>query len=141
MFGFWRAREATRSSDAAGAMGRLKGAASSLLALAGNRLSLLALEIEAEKLRLLSLFLMGAFALFFLGLGLLFAVVTVAFVFWETHREWVLGCFSLFFLIVGMLFLIVTLRQKKQPSPLFASSLAELEKDRAQLDADGPPVL
>ena len=109
---------------------RLRGTTQSLLELAENRLALLAVEIEAEKLRLVSLLLIGASALFFLGVGLLFGVIAIALVFWDTHREWVLGGFSFLFLLIGSLLIWLLIRRKNQPNQLFSASIAELKKDQ-----------
>ena len=119
-----------RVSAGIGMIGGLKGTTQSILAWAENRLALLAVEIEAEKYRLISLLLTALSALFFLGFGLLFGIAALALAFWETHRELVLGGVAIAFLLIGFILLMVLNSQRKQPSELFSTSIDELKKDQ-----------
>lgn len=120
-------------SAAMGAVGRMRETLSALLGLAENRLSLLAVEIEAEKLRLIEILMTAAAALFFLGFGILFGSLALVFAFWETHREWILALVAVVFLMLGMMLLYRLHRKTGQSGQLFQASLDELRKDQEAL--------
>ena len=137
MFGFDRITKLSEQfTEGLNIINRLKGTTKSLLALAENRLALLAVEIEAEKLRLISLLLIGGSVLFFIGFGLLFGMLTLTLIFWDIHKEWVLGGFAVLFLIVGLFLLKWLLCLTKQPSALFSASIEELKKDQNAMSKD-----
>ena len=95
-------------ADSDGFFSRFKRIGASVLGLVENRLNLLSVELEAEKLRLISMALAGLASLFFLGLGILLSTITFIVIFWDTaYRDLVLGVFSIVFLILGIWFMIV----------------------------------
>ncbi|MDO9189993.1 MAG: phage holin family protein [Sulfurimicrobium sp.] len=111
----------------------VKGLASSSVAIVRTRLELLSTEVAEEKERFLSLLWLGMAALFFIGLGIVFAAVLLTVVFWESHRLVVLGIFTLIFLGAGSAALSMVLKQARSGSKLFSASLAELSKDQEHL--------
>ncbi len=111
----------------------VKGLASSGVAIVRTRLELLSTEVAEEKERFLSLLWLGLAALFFIGLGIVFAAVLLTVAFWESHRLLVLGILTLLFLGAGVSALFTALKQARSGSKLFAASLAELSKDQEHL--------
>ena len=119
-----------RLSTGIGMIGSLRGTTQSLLAWMENRLALLVVDIEAEKIRFISLLVTTISALFFLGFGLLFSIATLALVFWETHRVLIFAGVAIIFLFIGFILLISLNSQRKRPSALFSASIDELKKDQ-----------
>ena len=114
----------------------LKNLLATSIEIGKTRAELLVTEIEEEKYRLMSLWGKAIGAAFLLTLGLIMAVLCLAFVFWE-QRVIVFGVFASVF-IVGGLWLVASLkREAAQPSKLFRASLSELEEDMAQLRKQG----
>lgn len=111
----------------------VKGLAASGVAIVRTRLELLSTEVAEEKERFLSLLWLGMTALFFVGLGIVFAAVLLTVAFWESHRLLVLGILTLLFLGVGVAALSMALKQGRNESKLFSASLAELSKDQDHL--------
>lgn len=103
----------------------------SLVALGQYRLELLGVEVQEEKLRWLQLFIWSAAAVLTGLLALIFASLTIVYLFWETARLVVLGSLAGVYLgaTAGIVF---ALRRflARQPQP-FATSLQELTRDRA----------
>ncbi len=109
-------------------------AASSLLegvlASAQNRIQILSIEIQEEKIRLIQLLIwMGAIT--FSGMmALTFASLTVIYFFWENARLAALIGMTAFYAIgLGVLWWQLKRYLARQPKP-FDATLAELEKDR-----------
>ncbi len=115
-----------------GLFASVKNTLATLLTIGRTRLELLVVELEEEKLRLMSLWSKAIAAAFLLAVGVIMAVFCLAVVFWE-HRVVVFGAFAVLF-IGGALLLIGSLRrQAAVPSKLFRNSLNELETDVALL--------
>ena len=119
-----------------GLLASLRGLLSTGLAIAQTRLALLATEVEEERTRLLALLAYGALALICLAAGAIFLAVFLTVLFWDSNRLLVLGIVSSLFIGSGLIALAVTRRLARQPSQLFAASLAELAKDRAAAGSD-----
>ncbi|HEX6733418.1 MAG TPA: phage holin family protein [Azonexus sp.] len=119
-----------------GLFAAVKNTLATLLTIGRTRLELLAVEVEEEKLRLISLCSKALAAAFLLGLGMIMAVCSLALLFWE-QRILVFGLFAALF-IGGALLLVVSLkRQLAEPSKLLRSSLSELDADVALLRQGG----
>jgi len=115
-------------------MDSVKRLASTLIAIVSTRLELLANELQEERLRLTQMFFLSLFALFCLGMGVLLLTVFISVLFWDDHRLAVLGGLCILFFVLAMLMAMI-LRNKAQSRPkLFSASLAELAKDREQLE-------
>lgn len=108
----------------------IKGLAASSVAIVRTRLELISTEVAEEKERLLSLLWLGMAALFFIGLGIVFAAVLLTVALWESHRLLVLGILTALFLGLGISALSLALRQARSGQKLFSASLAELSKDQ-----------
>ena len=123
---------AAESGAREGLFAALKNLMATLLAIGKTRAELLSVEIEEEKLRLISMWSKAIGAAFLLALGVIMAVFGLALAFWE-QRLLVFGLFAAMF-FVGAAALVFSVRQQlRQPSRLFRTSIAELESDIAEL--------
>lgn len=122
-----------------GLLASLRRLLASALALAQTRLELLLTELEEERLHLLSLAAYGIAAVFLLGLGLLFLLIFLTVLFWDSHRLLVLGGFTALFLIAGGIAASLAMRHAHRKKRPFAATMAELGRDRAALESPPPP--
>jgi uncharacterized membrane protein YqjE len=104
------------------------------VAIAHTRLELLTTELQEEMHRISAILMWSLIAVLAAGIGLFLAALVVIFVFWDTHRLLAsIGVTSVFFLIA--LLAALTLRSKvRNRPPLLESTLAELAKDRRQIE-------
>jgi uncharacterized membrane protein YqjE len=107
------------------------------LEIAQVRLDLLGNELELEKRRLFDGLLWGAFALLILGIGLVLFCGFVVLLFWDGYRLAAVGAMALLFLAGGVLLMGEARQRLRNASGMFSASLAELERDRAGLQASG----
>jgi uncharacterized membrane protein YqjE len=105
-----------------------------------TRLEILAAELEEEKLRLSAIALTGALAVFFLCFGIIFLVVFLTVLFWDS-RLLVLGTATALFFVFGIAALMRVASEIRAKSELFSGSLAELRRDLEALRSpeDGAP--
>ncbi len=126
------------SSDApqVGLFGSVKNLAASLVSHLYTRLELFAIEFAEEKLRLTSLLFTAILALFFTFMTLVLAVLFVVAVYWDTpYRLRAVILLAVLFL-AGAAITGGMVRAKLKSRPrLFEASLAELYKDRQQLNS------
>jgi uncharacterized membrane protein YqjE len=124
----------------AGLAASVKRLLSTVTSIVSTRLELLANELHEERLRLTQMLLFALFALFCFGLGILLLTVFIVVLFWDDHRLVVTGALSGVFFALG-LSMVLLLRSRAQAKPkLFSASLAELARDRAQLDTSQEDV-
>jgi len=116
----------------AGLFSALKNMIATLLAIGKTRAELLMVELEEEKLRLMTLWSKAIGAAFLLAVGVIMAVFCIALAFWE-QRVFVFGLFAVLFIGGGLLLIASLKSQAAKPSRLFRASLAELEADIEQL--------
>lgn len=109
---------------------------STLVSIAATRLELLANELQEERLRLTQMFFFALLSLFCFGVFILLLTVLILVLFWEDHRFAVLGVLSVAFFALGALMALMLQRVAQEKSGLFSASLAELAKDRGDLDVD-----
>lgn len=119
-----------------GVVASLRGLLVAGIAIARNRLELLATEVEEEKVRLLGVVLYGMAALILLAGGLIFVAAFLTVLLWESHRLLALGVFSTLFIVGGIFAAMVARGYARAPSALFAASIAELERDKAAAEGD-----
>ena len=117
-----------------GLFGSVKRLASTLTSIVSTRLELLANELQEERLRLTQMLLFALLALFCFGMGLLLLTVFIVVLFWDDHRLAVLGMLSFIFFASGLLAALLLKSKAQEKSKLFSASLAELAKDREQLE-------
>ena len=123
------------AEQSAGLMESLRRLASTLVSIVSTRLELLANELHEERLHLTQMLLYALFAIFCFGMGLLLLTIFVVVLFWDDHRLAVLGGLSILFFALGLLLATVMRARAQSKSKLFSFSIAELAKDRDQLDA------
>ena len=111
----------------------LRGLIATAIGLLRTRLELLATELQEEKLRLISIVVYGAAAIFMFGVGLVLLAIFVAVLFWDSHRLLVMGGLTAIFLLCGLGSLLLVQRQVRGGSRLFSASLAEMAQDRQAL--------
>jgi uncharacterized membrane protein YqjE len=115
-----------------GLLDSLKSLARNLLALAQTRLEILGNEIEEQRTLLVREALLGLAALFFVGLGIVFAAMFFLILFWD-FRLLVAAIFALAFLGAGAI-VLTSLRAERTSRPRsFSATVAELAKDRESL--------
>ncbi len=118
-----------------GLMGSVRRLLSTLTSIASTRLELLANELQEERLRLTQMLLFTLLALFCFGIGILLLTAFIVVLFWDDHRLAALGALSVIFLALGMLMAMLLRSKAQAKSRLFSASLAELAKDREQLES------
>jgi uncharacterized membrane protein YqjE len=119
-----------------GLLGSVRRLLASTLQLAKTRLELLVTELEEERLHLLALVAYSVAAFFLLGIGVLFLVVFVTVLLWDSNRLLALGGFAAVFLVAGGVTALLAVRHARRKNGFLASSLAELGRDRDALAAD-----
>lgn len=119
---------------AEGLLESLRNLARTFLALVQTRIEIFASEIDEERARLAKICLLGVSAAFCLGLALVLLVLLFVVMFWDMNRLLAIGVLAGSF-AVGGLAALVALRTAIRERPKFLSAtLAELRKDRAELD-------
>ena len=119
-----------------GLFSSVKNLAASLIAHLHTRLGLFATEFAEEKLRLTALLFGAIVALFFTLMTFVLAALFVIAVYWDTpYRLHAVASLALLFLAgAGISGVLVRAKLKSRPR-LFEASLAELYKDRQQLNS------
>ncbi len=114
-----------------GLLGSARKLGDGLLALVQDRLSLLSVELQEEKFRLIQIFIWISAAVFTALMAIMFASLTLVYLFWESARLAVLGGLTLLY-AGALIALIVAFRRwiARQPKP-FAATLQEITEDRA----------
>jgi uncharacterized membrane protein YqjE len=105
----------------------------SLLGSLATRLEILSTELGDERLNLTTLALVALTVLFCLQVGLIFAILFLVLVVAPEHRPLAVGVAALVMLLAaggGALWLRAWLKSRP---PLFATTVAELRKDRERL--------
>ncbi len=118
---------------ASGLLASLQRLMATLLEILQTRVEIVATEFEEERERIRELVIFSFLALFFTSIGLLLLTLFIVILYWETHRLYVLGGFALLYLVLGIAAGAV-LRQRLRTRPrLFATTVAELSRDRERL--------
>src|SRR5512147_3332744 len=123
----------TKAPAGGGLLASLQRLLATLLDIVQTRVAIVATEFEEERVRLRELVVFGFVALFFVNLGVVLFTLFVVMLFWESHRLYVMGGFALLYLGVGVVAGISLRHRLKSRPRLFATTLAELSKDRDQL--------
>ena len=121
---------------AVGLFGSVKNLAASLVSHLHTRLELFTIEFAEEKLRLTSLLFGAILALFFIFMAIVLAALFVIAAYWDTpYRLHAVAILAVSFLAgAGITGGMVRAKLKSRPR-LFEASLAELYKDRQQLNS------
>jgi uncharacterized membrane protein YqjE len=119
-----------------GLIGSLRGALSTLVAIAQTRLEIISTELQEEVGRAAELLLWAFVALLAAGIGLFLGALVLIVVFWDTHRLLVsLLVMGFFFLLALAAVLVLRARLKSRPR-LFEATIAEFARDREHLDRE-----
>jgi uncharacterized membrane protein YqjE len=121
------------SGQPQGLLKSLRALGGTLVAIAHTRLAILATEIQEEQVRLARLAVMAAIAAVCFAAALALAVMFVVVLFWEDHRLAAIGILCVVFLATALGTLVALVRRSAERPRLFATTLAELEKDKAAL--------
>ncbi|MDH4283751.1 MAG: phage holin family protein [Gallionellaceae bacterium] len=108
---------------------------STLISIISTRLELLANELQEERLRLMRMLFLGLFAFFSFVMAILLFTAFIVVLFWEDHRLTALSVLCALFLAAGMLATALLHSKANGKSRPFSASLAELARDRQQLEA------
>ena len=118
-----------------GVLGSLRRLLDTGLSIGRNRLELLAVELQEEKLRLVQIFILVSAVVAFALMSLTMLSLTLVVLFWESSRLAVLGGLSLFYLLAtGAAWRFLSRRLGRQSAP-FSGSIAEMKKDKEWLDS------
>jgi uncharacterized membrane protein YqjE len=105
--------------------------------MAQTRLELIFTELQEGLEGLVGLVLWSLIALMAGAMGLLFGGLALIFAFWDTHRVLVAALIMAAFLVLALAATSVVFGRMRRQRSLFATTLAELAKDREFLRA--PP--
>jgi uncharacterized membrane protein YqjE len=104
------------------------------VAIGHTRLELLTTELQEEMHRVAEIMMWSLVALLAAGIGLFLAALVVIFLFWDTHRLLAsIAVTAVFFVIALGAALILRAKVRNRPR-LLEGTLAELAKDRKQLE-------
>lgn len=113
----------------------LRRMAGTLLEIGQTRFELLATEFELEKLRLFDALVWLAFGLLLVGVGLVLALLLLLLALQESHRAVALAVAVLLTVGAGWALIRKARRRLQGEAAPFAASRAELDRDRALLEA------
>lgn len=122
--------ERAKSAAAPGFIGSFRVLGDSLLGTLQDRLALLTIELQEEKFRLIQTFIWICAAVFTAMMAIVFASLTLVYLFWESARLAVLSGLAIFY-AGAVVAIIIGLRRflARQPTP-FAATLQEIGEDR-----------
>lgn len=118
---------------AGGLLASLPRLLDTLIELAQTRIAIASTEFEEERERLRQLVLYGFWSLFLLSMGLILGTLFLIVALWDEYRLAALGIFAGIYLLAGILMTLMLRRGLRARPRLFASTLHELAKDRAEL--------
>ncbi len=121
------------SKPAGGLMSSMQRLLGSLLSVVQTRIEIVATEFEEERERVKELVLYGVFALVFISLGIITLAVFVTLWLWELYGVQALGVTGVVLLGTGIAIALRARRNERTRPRLFATTLAELRKDRQTL--------
>lgn len=114
----------------AGFVSALRALADGLFANLEDRLELLGLEVQEEKFRLIRIFVWISAVIFAGAMAVVFASLTIVYLFWESARLAVLGGLAAAYAVMfGVIVVAFRRYLARQPRP-FAASLQEIKADR-----------
>lgn len=107
--------------------------AAALLGFGRTRLELAAVEVEDARARAVDGLILTLIAVTCFAFAVLAASMLLVVVFWDTYRIAALCGMTIVYGLLGLVALWRLAVHRKASAPLFASTLAELERDRAWL--------
>jgi uncharacterized membrane protein YqjE len=121
----------SRSPESNGFLSALSGLGDNLIGTLHDRVELLALDLHEEKFRLIRIFIWISAIVFTGMLAILFASITLVYLFWDSARLAALGGFALLYGVAFAVIVIAFRRHLASQVKPFAASLRELNTDRA----------
>jgi len=120
----------TTAPSSAGFIDSFRLLGDTLLTTVQDRLELFSVELQEEKFRLILTFIWISAAVFTGMMAIVFASLTVVYLFWESARLAVLGGLTVLY-VSALVIIIVSFRRfiARQPSP-FSATRQEIGKDR-----------
>jgi uncharacterized membrane protein YqjE len=112
----------------------LKNLLGTAAAVVQTRLELFSTDVQIAQTRLISVFVMIILTLFFLFFGLIMLALLIVIYSWESNRILALSLLTAGFLGIGLIMALVVKQTLKTMPKLFEASIAELAKDRADLN-------
>ncbi|MHB8347852.1 MAG: phage holin family protein [Acidiferrobacterales bacterium] len=107
---------------------------STLIGILETRVDLVATEIEEQGLRVAQLIALAFLVLFFFTLSVIFGTVAVVVAFWNSNPILVLGGIAVFYLVLAISLGVVWRMRSRARPRLLSATLAELARDREELD-------
>lgn len=126
----------TPSTPSAGILNSVRAFTDSLLATVEDRIELVSVELQEEKLRLIKIFIWISAAIFTGLMAVTFASITVVYMLWESARLAALIGLTAVYTIAAVS-IIVAFRSylARQPRP-FAATLSEIKMDRSCIQTE-----
>jgi len=107
--------------------------AESVIGLAGTRARLAGVELAEERARLVTRAILLLAGILLIAVAALFAGAFVVVLFWDTHRLIAIATMTVVLAVAGTLLLLRARAIGRNAPQPFATTLAELEKDRVLL--------
>jgi uncharacterized membrane protein YqjE len=123
---------------ATGLFSSLRRLVGTALELAQVRLELLSTEVEREKLRVFDGLFWAALALLLLSVGVALLCAFIVLLFWDGYRLPAVGVLTVLFIGGGFWVTRIARQHLQSPGGMFATSSAELARDRSGLDVGEP---
>lgn len=120
--------------ESPGLIGSIRKLSSTLVSVVATRIELFGNELQEERLRVSQMLLYFFVAAICFAMAVLLLTIFIVVLFWDEHRLAVLAGISVFFIVAGTLATTALRSLATRKSKLFSASLAELAKDREQLD-------
>lgn len=121
----------TEPTDSPGILGSLRTLADGLLSTTQDRLELISIELQEEKLRLVQTLVWASVILHVGMMALMFASLTLVYAFWESARLAVLGGLALVYAGTLVTLIVLFRRSLERQPKLLASTLQVLQSDRS----------
>ncbi len=120
----------SRSPASPGFLSALSGLGENLIGTLHDRVELLALDLHEEKFRVIRIFIWISAIVFTGMLAILFASITLVYLFWDSARLAALGGFTLLYAVAFGVTIVAFRRHLANQARPFAASLRELNTDR-----------
>jgi uncharacterized membrane protein YqjE len=115
----------------------IKGLGKTFVQILCTRLETLSLDIKEDRIRFVSLLVLGATTVALLTLGVVIGALWVVLAFGEANRVLVVGLLTGIFLTAGLIAMAFMIRRLATLPGAFEGTIAELEKDREALEGLG----
>lgn len=122
----------TPEPHSAGVFASLRGLAETLLGIAATRFNLLGVEVAEERERLIALLVTAIALVFAFAFSALMLTLLVVALFWDNRLVALAGC-GVFYAALGAWLWSHLRAQLAAHPPMFAATVAELNKDRDAL--------